>query len=130
MRQHDSGHSYFVIKEDNYSKKLSGAKLRVVTQEEVPKGDLNDVRSTEPVQLEVTSTNKNKKLTIEKSIAIPSKREIFKYPYLEMEVGDSFTAPKAARAKVLNANYRASKSLGIELTARTEGELIRVWRVS
>jgi hypothetical protein len=73
---------------------------------------------------------KNIKLSIEKSVAAPTKREIFKYPYKEMEVGDSFTAPKTARAKVLNMNYRASKSLGIELTARTEGEIVRVWRVS
>jgi hypothetical protein len=130
MRQNDSGLSYFVIKEDNYSKKLSGAKLMVVTQEEIPKSEVKDFSTAETLPIEPTSNNKNKKLSIEKSVAIPSKREIFKYPYAEMEVGDSFTVPTDARAKVLNANYRASKSLGIELTARTEGELVRIWRVS
>jgi len=35
-----------------------------------------------------------------------------------------------ARAKVLNANYRAGKRLQRVFVARTEGDLIRVWRMA
>jgi hypothetical protein len=30
----------------------------------------------------------------------------------------------------LNANYRASRRLGIGLTAKTEGSVVRVWRTA
>jgi len=53
---------------------------------------------------------------------------VYAYPYEEMEVGDSFVVPVEARAKVLNANYRAGKRLGRVFIARTEGDNIRVWR--
>ena len=53
---------------------------------------------------------------------------MYAYPYEDMEVGDSFTVPVTARAKVLNANYRAGKRLQRVFIARTEGESIRVWR--
>ena len=60
---------------------------------------------------------------------IPLARVVYAYPYEEMDVGDSFTVPVEARQKVMNANYRASKRLGCKYTCRTEGELVRVWRV-
>jgi hypothetical protein len=47
-----------------------------------------------------------------------------------MEVGDSFTVPVTARAKVLNANYRASKRLGFKFSSKSEGDVLRVWSVS
>ena len=61
---------------------------------------------------------------------IPLARVVYAYPYEEMDVGDSFTVPVEARQKVMNANYRASKRLGCKYTCRTEGELVRVWRVA
>ena len=64
----------------------------------------------------------------ESGYAIPPARVVYAYPYEEMEVGDSFIVPVAARAKVLNANYRAGKRLGRVFIARTESETIRVWR--
>ena len=45
-------------------------------------------------------------------------------------MGDSFTVPVTARAKVLNANYRAGKRLGFKFSSKAEGEYLRVWRVS
>ena len=42
----------------------------------------------------------------ESGYAIPTARVVYAYPYEDMEVGDSFVVPVAARAKVLNANYR------------------------
>jgi len=64
----------------------------------------------------------------ESGYAIPPARVVYAYPYEEMDVGDSFVVPVAARAKVLNANYRAGKRLGRVFIARTESETIRVWR--
>jgi hypothetical protein len=46
-----------------------------------------------------------------------------------MDIGDSFVVPVSARQKVLNANYRAGKRLGMRFEARTEGENVRIWRV-
>jgi len=68
---------------------------------------------------------------IEKEVGIgmPKPRVVYAYPYEEMEVGDSFVVPVVARAKVLNANYRAGRRLGWRFEARTEGNVVRVWRV-
>ena len=67
---------------------------------------------------------------IESGVPAPKVRVVYAYPYEDMEVGDSFTVPLSARAKVLNANYRAGKRLGRYFAARTEGETVRVWRMS
>ena len=64
----------------------------------------------------------------ESGYAIPPARVVYAYPYEEMDVGDSFVVPVEARAKVLNADYRAGKRLGRVFIARTEGDNIRVWR--
>jgi len=60
---------------------------------------------------------------------MPKPRVVYAYPYEEMDVGDSFVVPVVARAKVLNANYRAGRRLGWRFEARTEGDVVRVWRV-
>lgn len=67
---------------------------------------------------------------IERGVGMPKPRVVFVYPYEEMEVGDSFCVPVEARAKVLNANSRAGKRLGRRFQAKTEGEVLRVWRVA
>jgi len=69
-------------------------------------------------------------LEIQKGMLLPSPRVVYAYPYESMEVGDSFTVPVVARAKVLNANYRASKKLGFKFSSKSEGELLRVWRIA
>lgn len=68
-------------------------------------------------------------LVLESGVQMPKPRVVYAYPYEEMDVGDSFCVPVGARQKVLNANYRASRRLGIGLTAKTEGVVVRVWRV-
>ena len=65
----------------------------------------------------------------ESGVRMPSPRVMYAYPYDEMEVGDSFVVPVSARVRVLNANWRAGKRLGWRFEARTEGEVVRVWRV-
>ena len=68
-------------------------------------------------------------IELERGIGMPTPRVVYSYPYEEMDVGDSFTVPVSARQKVLNANYRASKRLGLKFMAKTEGGVVRVWRV-
>lgn len=63
-------------------------------------------------------------------VALPKLRVVYAYPYESMEIGDSFSVPVASRAKVLNANYRAGKRLHMKFVARTEGDVVRVWRVA
>lgn len=69
-------------------------------------------------------------IEIERDVAVPAQRQVYAYPYEEMEVGDSFCVPAGARQKVLNANYRAGKRLQMRFVARTEGDVVRVWRVA
>ena len=67
-------------------------------------------------------------IEVERGLEMPTPRVVYSYPYEEMDVGDSFTVPVAARQKVLNANYRASKRLGLKFMAKTEGDIVRIWR--
>ena len=65
----------------------------------------------------------------EVGVALPKLRVVYAYPYEGMAIGDSFAVPVGARAKVLNANYRAGKRLSMKFVARTEGDVVRVWRI-
>jgi len=67
-------------------------------------------------------------INLEKSVPMPVLRKVYKYPYDTMDIGDSFTVPVADRARVLNANYRAWKGLGIKLQSKTIGDVVRTWR--
>jgi hypothetical protein len=69
-------------------------------------------------------------LVIEKGEAMPCPRLVYKYPYSEMEVGDSFVVPNAKRQLVYNNNYKAGKRLGARFISKAEGGNIRVWRVA
>jgi hypothetical protein len=69
-------------------------------------------------------------IEVEVGVPAPKMRVVYAYPYEDMDVGDSFCVPLDARAKVLNANYRAGKRLGRVFTAKTEGEQVRVWRTA
>ena len=69
-------------------------------------------------------------IEVQQGVAVPPPRVVYAYPYEDMEIGDSFVVPLGARQKVMNANSRASKRLGRRFIARTEGDLVRIWRVS
>lgn len=69
-------------------------------------------------------------IQIESGVRLPKPRVVFAYPYAEMDVGDSFVVPVDARRKVLNANCKAAKKYGYKFSARTEGDVIRVWRIA
>jgi predicted hydrocarbon binding protein len=68
------------------------------------------------------------KIEIDRDIKMPVSRVVYDYPYEVMDIGDSFVVPLEARAKVLNANYRAGKRLGRAFEARSEESKVRVWR--
>jgi hypothetical protein len=69
-------------------------------------------------------------IQVESGVALPAVRVVYRYPYGQMKVGDSFTVPRSARAKVLNANFRASKRFGMTFTSKADGDLVRVWRLT
>ena len=69
-------------------------------------------------------------IVVQKGHQLPKQRVVYAYPYEDMEIGDSFVVPIAARQKVMNANSRAAKRLGMRFSARTEGDVVRIWRVA
>lgn len=69
-------------------------------------------------------------LEITKEVPLPKERVRNVYPYKVMDIGDSFFIDNVKMQIVLNANYRAGKSLNGKFIARQEGNGIRVWRVA
>lgn len=65
---------------------------------------------------------------ISKDVPLPPPRR--RYPYGEMEVGESFLVGGGVLQVVCNANYRAGKRLGRKFIARKEAGGVRVWRIS
>ena len=67
---------------------------------------------------------------IEKTVSIPA--SIGKYPFSEMQVGDSFFVPvgDATRAQVSNAASPWGKKHGRRFTVRTVDGGCRCWRVA
>jgi|TARA_R110000868_G_scaffold102492_11_gene282233 hypothetical protein len=66
---------------------------------------------------------------IEKGIPVPFGKG--RYPFYDMQVGDSFFAEGKEPHKVASAAYQFSrkKALGAKYTARTEGTGTRIWRI-
>ena len=67
-------------------------------------------------------------MLVEKSVPLPEGKK--RYPYASMDVGDSFFVGDGKLQVVCNANYRASKRLGMQFIARKEVEGVRVWRTA
>ena len=67
------------------------------------------------------------KVDLEKNIPLPRPRQ--KYPYRDMNVGDSFFVENASMQNICNQNYRTGKKFNMSFIARAEGNGIRVWRV-
>ena len=66
--------------------------------------------------------------TIDKDRPIPPTRRQTKYPFGEMEVGDSFFAEN--KKAVSAAHVWASTHPGVKFATRTEGDGVRVWRLA
>ena len=67
---------------------------------------------------------------IENSVPLPIEK-IKKYPFEEMEQGQSFTVIPDKRASVYNSAKQFAKKnqLNWIFITRREGELIRIWRI-
>ena len=69
---------------------------------------------------------------IEQGVPMPSKmagRGHVKYPFQQMEVGDSFLAPLADRSRISSMAAITGKRKGLAFSVRKVGsEQIRIWR--
>lgn len=68
-------------------------------------------------------------IQIEKNIPLPPEKKRNTYPYKSMDIGESFLVTEGKMQIVCNANYRASKAMGMKFIARKEGNGVRVWRI-
>ena len=67
---------------------------------------------------------------IDKGIPMPESKNSSKYPWGELEIGDSFLAVGAKTISSLtNSKRGAALRYGMEYITRTTPEGIRVWRV-
>jgi len=67
-------------------------------------------------------------IVIEKNVVLPKERNKNKYPYLEMEIGDSFFVENGKLSLICNLNYRMFKLHAKRYIARSEDTGVRVWR--
>jgi len=67
---------------------------------------------------------------IEKNVALPKHARTSKYPFADMDVGDSFAAPDATRTALYTAAHLWAKrdGAGKKFIVREEGKGARIWR--
>lgn len=65
---------------------------------------------------------------IEKGIPIPPKPNYTKYPWRDMDVGDSFYVAGKTIHTIRGSMVNANKRINREFVARQEGDGVRVWR--
>ena len=71
-------------------------------------------------------------IQIEKGVALPAKKSTrgSKYPFGQMEAGDSFYVEGVKPSTMSNTASRFAKANeGFKFSVRGEGEGVRVWRV-
>lgn len=67
-------------------------------------------------------------IKVEKDVPIPAGDNRSKYPFAELEIGDSFTVEKSKYSSLRNlASYRKNR-YGETYVVKVEGEKVRVWR--
>ena len=64
-------------------------------------------------------------IRVDKGVPLPWHR----YPWDEMEVGDSFFVPDKTPASISSPRLHAERSLGIKTISRAVDGGVRVWRV-
>lgn len=64
---------------------------------------------------------------IEKNVPQPSRS---KYPFMDMEIGDSFLVPVGKGPTLRSMGSRLGKETGRRFTVRVMGDGARVWRVA
>lgn len=79
----------------------------------------------------MTEPANNGEIKIEKKIPIPSGRGPYgKYPWSQMEIGDSFLIPGKKVSLVSSTMASAGRRLNKKFTARTVEGGVRVWRIA
>lgn len=68
-------------------------------------------------------------IKIEKGVPVPSPPMRAKYPFKDMEVGDSFFVSSEYIDKVRSSAASYARAHGMKFTTRQEGDGLRVWRV-
>lgn len=75
--------------------------------------------------------NDRKQFEIEKGIPVPTTRQgNYKYPWDEMEVGDSFFIKGKVRAQIAPSIKRIEVTRGVKFTAHQVEDGLRVWRIA
>ena len=64
---------------------------------------------------------------IDKGILLPKARS--KYPFQEMEVGDSFKVPETMLQRARGAAYQYARRSKTKFTCRANQGKIRIWRI-
>lgn len=70
----------------------------------------------------------NSEFKIERNIPIHRHRHT-KFPFAEMEIGDSFLLPDATSTNAATPAYKWAKANGWKFTARKLEKGVRVWRI-
>lgn len=87
------------------------------------------VKKVEEIQ-EVSNFLDTEDFIIEKGIPLqPIQKGVVKYPFHKMDVGDSFSVPKPDGRKLRSASSAYAKRIGKKFTVRTQGGVVRLWRV-
>jgi hypothetical protein len=69
------------------------------------------------------------KIVIEKDVPLPASAKWSKYPFAEMEIGDSFVVPRERHEQLRSASSWAGRRHGRKFTIRIVGEQVRCWRI-
>ena len=67
-------------------------------------------------------------IIIEKNIPISNDGRLCKYPFDQMEVGDSFFVPKDEAEKARSSAWKYAKRKGMRFETRKEKDGARIWR--
>jgi hypothetical protein len=68
-------------------------------------------------------------MKIDKNIPIPTEKRRSKYPWIEMEVGDSFLVARELKASIRSLVSVKNTAGKEKFTYRTTQDGIRVWRI-
>lgn len=71
-------------------------------------------------------------IEIEKGVPLPSdeRGRAAKYPWAEMEIGDSFFLKDGSSSSISGAASNAGKRLGFKFSTREMDDGVRVWRIA
>jgi hypothetical protein len=67
-------------------------------------------------------------IKIDRGIPLPEVMRKMRYPWMQMEVGDSFFAPSAVLKTMKCSAYKMGLNLGRKYEAHPEAGGVRVWR--